>query len=456
MIPSKKYTPDDIAVILWHWKWLIVVPCLVGGLGAFAYARTLKDIYRSESVVMMTPPRVREDLVRSTVRASLADRIQTISQQIMSRTRLEGNHHRPEPVPEERRTGLMEDVVERMRKDVTVEVVRGDAFKVAYVSESPVTAMRVTERLAGLFIDENLKDREDACPGHQPVPRVAARRRPPASAGAGEAARGVSAGQRRPAALAVGIEPGGHQQRPDAGAASAGRHRQGPRSAGAHRASDCRSDVARGLAAEPSSMRRAGRCRAAPPRSSWRRRELRSAHMELRLKPEHPDIGRMRRLIATLEQKAAEEALEVPLTPDGAPQRPKTKAEADPVDPAARDGPHRRPSAQGDRGQRGRAGSPSRDHRGVPEAAGCGADARDRDDRADARLRHVAEAVREPAGQERGIEAVGQPGRAAGRPAVLGFSTRPESRHARSAPIASESTRSARLAAWRWAWAWCS
>ncbi len=26
MIPGKKYTPDDIAAILWRWKWLIVLP----------------------------------------------------------------------------------------------------------------------------------------------------------------------------------------------------------------------------------------------------------------------------------------------------------------------------------------------------------------------------------------------------------------------------------------------
>ena len=75
MIPGKKYTPDDVALLLWQWKWLIILPCLAGGLGAFAYARTLKDVYRSESVVMMTPPKVREDLVRSSVKATLSDRI---------------------------------------------------------------------------------------------------------------------------------------------------------------------------------------------------------------------------------------------------------------------------------------------------------------------------------------------------------------------------------------------
>src|SRR5206468_6298584 len=113
----------------------------MGLLIAFAYARTLKDLYRSETVVMVTPQRVREDLVRSTVRTKLEDRIQTISQQIMSRTRLEGIVVDLNLYPEQRRTGLMEDVIERMREDVTVQLVRGDAFKISYVSESPLTAM---------------------------------------------------------------------------------------------------------------------------------------------------------------------------------------------------------------------------------------------------------------------------------------------------------------------------
>jgi protein tyrosine kinase modulator len=55
----------------------------------------------------------------------------------------------------------MEDVVERMRTvDIGVDIVKGDAFRVSYESTDPHVAMRVTERLASLFIDESLRDRE--------------------------------------------------------------------------------------------------------------------------------------------------------------------------------------------------------------------------------------------------------------------------------------------------------
>jgi len=50
-------------------------------------------------------------------------------------------------------------------------------------------------------------------------------------------------------------------------------------------------------------------------------------NMELRLKPEHPDIGRMRRLIARLEEKAQKESLEAPLSAEGPSAAPRSKAE---------------------------------------------------------------------------------------------------------------------------------
>ena len=57
--------------------------------------------------------------------------------------------------------GIMEDVVEKMRtRDIRVDTLKGDAFRIAFIGDNPVTVMRVTDRLASHFIDENLRDRE--------------------------------------------------------------------------------------------------------------------------------------------------------------------------------------------------------------------------------------------------------------------------------------------------------
>jgi polysaccharide chain length determinant protein (PEP-CTERM system associated) len=64
-----------------------------------------------------------------------------------------------------RRHRVMEDVVEAMRKDVTVTLAgakdNADSFRVSYVNDTPDVSRRVTERLATLYIEQNLKDREN-------------------------------------------------------------------------------------------------------------------------------------------------------------------------------------------------------------------------------------------------------------------------------------------------------
>ena len=78
----------------------------------------------------------------------------------MSRTRLERIIQDFNLYANERKTGIMEDIVEQMRRDINSQVVRGDAFRISYQGDNPRTVMRVTERLAALFIEENLRDRE--------------------------------------------------------------------------------------------------------------------------------------------------------------------------------------------------------------------------------------------------------------------------------------------------------
>lgn len=326
MIPGKKYTPDEIFAIVWRWKWLVLLPCVIGTAGAFTYARTLKDLYKSEAVIVMTPQRVREDLVRSTVRSNLAERLQTISQQVMSRTRLESIIVDLDLYPAERRSGLMEDVVEKMRRDVNVQTVRGDALKVGYQSESPITAMRVAERLAGLFIDENLKDREQLVQGTSQFIESQleeARKRLVDQEKRLEAYRRAHSGQ-LPSQVqsnlaAINSAQLQAQRLQDVAARERDQLQLLERQIADANAPDA--VVAPVLASEGTGV--------SGGTSAQQLEAARAAlrNLELRLKPEHPDIARMKRLVATLARKAESEALEVPLTPDAAGGGPKTPAE---------------------------------------------------------------------------------------------------------------------------------
>jgi uncharacterized protein involved in exopolysaccharide biosynthesis len=161
VLPGKKYTPEDILRILWRHKWLIVLPLVVSSVAAFVVARRLPELYRSETLIQVIPQRIPESFVRSTVTARIEDRLGSIQQIILSRSRLERVIQEFNLYPEERKIVVMEDVVERMRtRDVSVRVERGDAFRVSYTTGNPRVAQRVAERLGSLFIDENLRDRE--------------------------------------------------------------------------------------------------------------------------------------------------------------------------------------------------------------------------------------------------------------------------------------------------------
>lgn len=162
MIPNKQYSFDSVLEIARRRKWLILVPAIVIAAGAAAVIHEWPNQYRSESVILVVPQRVPESYVKSTVTARIEDRLHAISQQILSRTRLEQIISDFDLYPRERaRQDLMEDIVERMRtRDIGITIVKGDAFRVSYTASDPRVAMRVTERIASLFIDESLRDRE--------------------------------------------------------------------------------------------------------------------------------------------------------------------------------------------------------------------------------------------------------------------------------------------------------
>ena len=107
-----------------------------------------------------------KDYVSPNVSEDLQDRLQSITEQILSRTRLLtiiGNLHlygegRDQTTPDKR--------VALMRKDIDVELVYGQdkkqitGFTISYSARNPQIAQQVTTQLTDLFIDENLKARQ--------------------------------------------------------------------------------------------------------------------------------------------------------------------------------------------------------------------------------------------------------------------------------------------------------
>ena len=313
MLPGKTYTPEDILRILRKRFWLFMVPLAVISALTAASARRLPDWYRSDALILVVPQQVPQSYVRSSVTARMEDRLQSISQQILSRTRLERVIQDFNLYAEERRTGIMEDIVERMRtQEISVQVVKGDAFRVGYIGREPRTVMKVTERLASLFIEEQLRDREVLAEGTNQFLEAQledARRRLVEHEKKLETYRKQFSGQ-LPSQLESNMQSIQNLQLQIQSLAESMNRDRERRLLIERQLADLSSEAAAAAAAVPSTP--TDDANSAAQQLTAARAAL--ATLELRLKPSHPDIGTMKRRVRELEQRAEQEALEKPVT----------------------------------------------------------------------------------------------------------------------------------------------
>jgi polysaccharide chain length determinant protein (PEP-CTERM system associated) len=134
-----------------------VVFCLVGYL-----ALSMPNIYRSSTLVLVTPQKLPASYVNSTVTTSIEQRIRAISEDILSRTKLEKVINEFNLYPTVKK---MDSRVEKLRKSIGIDVRRNDAFELSFVGRDPAMAQQVTRRLGEAFITENLAIREQQATG---------------------------------------------------------------------------------------------------------------------------------------------------------------------------------------------------------------------------------------------------------------------------------------------------
>jgi polysaccharide chain length determinant protein (PEP-CTERM system associated) len=161
VLPGRRYSPEVIARIAWRRAWIIVLFFGFSTVLAVAVSKALPNQYQSTTVIMLVRQRISDSYVKTTVTERIEDRLTTLQEQILSRSRLERiilDLNLYEPL---RRTLPMEDVVQRMRDHIKIKTEGKESFRVTYDSQNARTAQKTTERLASLFIEENLRDREN-------------------------------------------------------------------------------------------------------------------------------------------------------------------------------------------------------------------------------------------------------------------------------------------------------
>lgn len=147
---------------LFYRRYKIIVCCLLIALGGglVVYLHTPK-VYQATALLIYQKQRVNPTKMSPDVQTGTNDILSTLSQQVTSRSSLEGLIRQFDLYPELRARLPMEDVVLVMRERVVIKPSKGDVFNVSFDGDDPKKVVLVTNAIASRFIEENLRFREE-------------------------------------------------------------------------------------------------------------------------------------------------------------------------------------------------------------------------------------------------------------------------------------------------------
>jgi succinoglycan biosynthesis transport protein ExoP len=147
-----------------------LIPLFLGWLAVWGLSWILPARYESTTLILIEQPTMPKDYVVPNVNEDLTARLENITQQILSRTRLLRIIDELNLYAKDRHRLSPDEIVERMRKDIEIELLkdpdkRVSAFKIHYSAHDPAIAQQVTSKLTNLFINENLEVRQQESEG---------------------------------------------------------------------------------------------------------------------------------------------------------------------------------------------------------------------------------------------------------------------------------------------------
>lgn len=165
---------DYLKVIKRRTKFL-VIPFIVISILSVVLSVILPPVYRSTATILIEEQEIPSDLVRSTVTSFADQRIQVISQRIMTRPNLMEIIKKYNLYAEELKSKSEERILDKMRKSIKVESISADvkgsggsaakatiAFTLTFDDKDAVIAQKVANELTSLFLKENIKSRTES------------------------------------------------------------------------------------------------------------------------------------------------------------------------------------------------------------------------------------------------------------------------------------------------------
>src|SRR5271165_3774026 len=147
-----------------------LIPLFLAWLAVWGSSWVLPARYESSTLILVEQPTMSKDYVVPNVNEDLQGRMQNLTQQILSRTRLLHIVDELNLYAKDRHRLGPDEIVERMRKDIQIELVqdaqkRVTGLRIHYSAHDPSIAQQVTSNLTSLFINENLEERQQQSEG---------------------------------------------------------------------------------------------------------------------------------------------------------------------------------------------------------------------------------------------------------------------------------------------------
>ena len=164
MSEFRQRSMGEWVAILKRRKWMIILPMitLTSAVGYVVY--NLPSIYESTSLLTVKPPTISSNLVQPLTNEDFSQRLQTINQEVLSRSSLEPMVMKYDLYRAERNAGMpMELVIAKMYKNIKVDLEEtGDqkvaAFRIRYRDRDPQATRNVTAELASKYVNAQVQN----------------------------------------------------------------------------------------------------------------------------------------------------------------------------------------------------------------------------------------------------------------------------------------------------------
>jgi polysaccharide chain length determinant protein (PEP-CTERM system associated) len=164
-----EFSVEDYLTMARRRMWLLILPAVIGAILAYAISAFLPSRYESETVVLVEGQTVPDNIVKPSVGGDVNERLATMQEEILSRTRLEQIIDKFHLYQESKGRIPPEEQIARLRKSITVSPVRPMAetranglpgFTVSVTADQAVLAQEICMEISSFFMQQNVLLRE--------------------------------------------------------------------------------------------------------------------------------------------------------------------------------------------------------------------------------------------------------------------------------------------------------